>query len=123
MLRSLSVAEAHGQPWWRADSLSGGTLAVAPRNGESRWQDRLETLLWDQRAQTLGVFSRIAEECGYFTRLITLGPSALPSAELPAVIEDDDRSIAVIFEATGQSVTVGNPARQRLSAGPRHMVP
>jgi ABC-type bacteriocin/lantibiotic exporter with double-glycine peptidase domain/CRP-like cAMP-binding protein len=83
----------------------------AVHHRESRWQDRLETLLWDQRAQTLGVFSRIAEECGYFTRLITLGPSALPSAELPAVIEDDDRSIAVIFEATRQSVTVGNPAR------------
>ena len=78
---------------------------------DSHWRDRLETLLWERRPQTLLTFSRTAEECGYFTRLVTPQQRELPLTDLPAAIEDDDGSLAVLFHVSRRHAIVGNPAR------------
>jgi ATP-binding cassette subfamily B protein len=78
---------------------------------ESSWQDRLESLLWERQVPTLVTFSRTAEECGYFTRLVEPERSALSRSDLPAIIEDDDGTLAVLFDVTRRRVVVSNPAR------------
>ena len=75
------------------------------------WQDRLEPLLWEGGVPSLTTFSRTAEDAGYFTRIVTPLSADLPRADLPALVEDDDGTLAVLFDASAASVTVGNPAR------------
>jgi hypothetical protein len=78
---------------------------------DSGWQDRLEQLLWDRQPDTLLSVSRKIEACGYFTRLITPRVDQLSHAGLPALVEDDDGTPAVLFEVDGDGAVVANPLR------------
>ena len=98
-----------------ASPVASGVACLAMLDGfhkrESGWQDRLEQLLWEQRPDTLLSLSRTIEECGYFTRLITPRPDQLRHAGLPAVIEDDDGTPAVLFDVDAAGAILANPLR------------
>jgi len=74
------------------------------------WQERLEQLLWDRTPDTLLTLSRKAEQCGYLTHLVSVSPARLADVSLPAVIEDTDGSLAVLYRATRVQAVVANPA-------------
>jgi ATP-binding cassette subfamily B protein len=77
---------------------------------DGTWQDRVEQLLWERQPDTLTTLARKAEECGYFSRVITPDDRQVGRV-CPAVIEDDDGSLAVLFAVDSGRVTVANPLR------------
>ncbi len=78
---------------------------------ESAWHDRLEQFLWERQPDTLLSLSRTIEECGYFTRLVTPRHEQLRHVGLPALIEDDDGTLAVLFDVDADGAIVANPLR------------
>lgn len=78
---------------------------------ESGWEAQLEQLLAAAEPETLASLSRKAEECGYLTRLLRLDAGAAGGLELPAIIEDEDGSPAVLFRAGRRGAVLANPRR------------
>ena len=76
---------------------------------DSAWQERIEQLLWDRRPDTLLTLSRKAEECGYLTRVVTIESGQIGSVALPAIVEDGDGTLAVVFRADRRGAVVANP--------------
>lgn len=95
--------------------VAAGVACLAMLDGchrrESGWQDRLEPLLWERRPDTLLSLSRTIEACGYFTRLVTPRIDQLRHVGLPAILEDDDGTPAVLFDVDADGVIVANPSR------------
>ena len=100
--------------------VAAGVACLAMLDGfekrESEWQARLEQLLWERRPDTLLSLSGKIEECGYFTRLVTPRIDQLRHVGLPAVIEDDDGTLAVLFGVDADGAILANPSR-----GVRHV--
>ena len=98
-----------------SSALGAGLACLAMLDGfhrrESLWQDRLEQLLWERQPDTLLSVSRKIEACGYFTRLLTPRADQLRHVGLPAIIEDDDGTPAVLFEVDGDGAVVANALR------------
>lgn len=95
--------------------VAAGVACLAMLDGfhqrEGEWQARLEQLLWERRPDTLLSLSGKIEECGYFTRLVTPRLDQLRHAGLPAIIEDDDGTLAVLFAAGAGGAILANPSR------------
>jgi hypothetical protein len=103
-------------PFVAADSpLCAGLACLAMIDShhgrEGGWQERLEQLLWDRAPDTLLSLSRKAEQCGYLTHLVTTSAARLDAVALPAVIEDTDGSLAVLYRVTRGHAVVANPAK------------
>lgn len=78
---------------------------------DSAWETHLEQLLAGGDHQTLVSLCRNADECGYRSRLLHLDAASLRGLELPVIMEDEDGSTAVLFEANRRGAVVGNPQR------------
>jgi len=98
-----------------ASPVAAGVACLTMLDGfcqrESRWQERLEQLLWERRTDNLLSLSRTIEECGYFTRLITPRLDQLRHVGLPAIIEDDDGTPAVLFGVDAGDAILAHPSR------------
>lgn len=78
---------------------------------QSAWHEGLEQFLWERQLDTLLSLSRTIEECGYYTRLVTPRVEQLRDVGLPALIEDDDGTPAVLFDTDTDGAIVANPLR------------
>lgn len=85
---------------------------------DSAWEAHLEQLLGDGEPDTLVSLSRKADECGYITQLLRVDAQAASRLPLPAIVEDEGGSPAVLFRVTRRVAVVANP-RGKLREIPR----
>lgn len=113
-LRSRPLSRAY--PFVAAESAAACGVACLSmidhfHRRESGWESHLEQLLAADGVETLVSLSRKADECGYLTRLLRLDAHAVGAVELPAIVEDEDGSPAVLFHANRRGAVLGNPQR------------